>query len=102
VDKYGLSHRNYERELGCTLKLNYRAASLKGRLQVFALPRNILRFLAAGLVMALAAAAHSPYAESLAAMWAGMSPLPQVLHLPNRESGRHFQPLAAGTLGRSE
>jgi hypothetical protein len=36
--------------------------------------RNFLKLVMAAALMALAAAMHSPYAHSLTALWAGVSP----------------------------
>ena len=36
---------------------------------VFQLPRELLKLAAGGVLMVLAAAVHSPYAQNLAAIW---------------------------------
>lgn len=38
---------------------------------MFPLPADFLKLAAAGVLMALAAAVHSPYSQSLATIWQG-------------------------------
>ena len=41
----------------------------EGNPMVFQLPRELLKLAAGGVLMVLAAAVHSPYAQNLAAIW---------------------------------